>query len=82
MILQPLLDELANLLDVNAADLDRAVSLEQFENWDSLTKVTLLGFIEDQYRVAFDASALDRLTDVGSLIDAISASIERAGQTA
>lgn len=82
MILQPLLDELASLLDVNAADLDRAVPLEHFENWDSLTKVTLLGFIEDHYRVAFDAALLDRLTDVGSLLDALSASLEHSGQAA
>ncbi|WP_165847949.1 hypothetical protein [Paraburkholderia lacunae] len=82
MTLQPLLDELGGLLEVDAAELTRAVKLDTFENWDSLTKVTLLGFVEDHYRVALDAALLDRLTDVGSLLDALTASLDRAGQAA
>lgn len=82
MTLQPLLDELASLLEVDAALLTYTVQLDTFENWDSLAKVTLLGFVEDYYRIALDAALLDRLTDVGSLLDAITAELDRAGQAA
>jgi acyl carrier protein len=71
MDLTPLIDELADLLDAKPSELNDQVELASFANWDSLTKVTLIGFLLDQFEVAIDPERIDALRTVGDLFQAV-----------
>jgi acyl carrier protein len=65
---KPLLDELADLLAVHPDDINAQSELATFGNWDSLTKVTLIGFLVDQYGVHVDPERMDHLKTVSELL--------------
>ncbi|MFS2006988.1 acyl carrier protein [Duganella sp. CT11-25] len=67
MNLEPLSRELAALLEIDVQALQPEVLLDEFANWDSLTKISLLVAIRDLYGVTVDAEALARLQTVGDL---------------
>ncbi|HET9642040.1 MAG TPA: acyl carrier protein [Burkholderiaceae bacterium] len=67
MNFQPLLDELATLLEVPVGALSAEARMDGFENWDSLTKVSLIGFVSDRYSLSLDGDLLERVQTVGEL---------------
>ncbi|KTS77108.1 hypothetical protein NS274_12825 [Pseudomonas oryzihabitans] len=62
--------ELAELLEIPESQLDAALELQPLDNWDSLTKVTLLGVLNDQFGVALDPEALDEMQTLGDVFKA------------
>lgn len=71
MNLTPLIDELADLLDAKPSELTEQAELASFGNWDSLTKVTLIGFLLDQFEIALDPERIDALRTVGDLLQTV-----------
>lgn len=71
MDIEPLIDELADLLAVPATELAPHAELAGFGNWDSLTKVTLIGFLVDQYSLHVDPERVDGLRTVDDLLQLV-----------
>lgn len=63
--------ELAGLLELPESQLDDSLMLEPLSTWDSLTKVTLLGVLNDQFGIALHPELLDQLRTLGDLFEAI-----------
>lgn len=49
---------------------DTTVSSD-IEGWDSLTHITIVGVIEDEFEIKFDMDALPKMKNVGTMIDMI-----------
>lgn len=56
--------------DEDIALSDTTVSSD-IEGWDSLTHITLIGVIEDEFGIKFDMDALPQMKNVGIMIDMI-----------
>ncbi|WP_194791927.1 acyl carrier protein [Pseudomonas sp. UFMG81] len=64
-------NELAGLLELPESKLDDSLLLEPLATWDSLTKVTLLGMLNDQFGLTLHPEILDQLKTLGELFDAV-----------
>lgn len=73
MMREKMFAELSSLLEVPTSQLTLDSSLASFANWDSLAKVSLLGFVHDTFNVALDPAVLDKLTTLSELLEAVSA---------
>lgn len=49
---------------------DETVSAD-VEGWDSLTHITLIGVIEDEFGVKFDMDELPKMKNIGVIVDMI-----------
>ena len=67
-MLESLLQELATLLDTNVAQLKPETDLDSFANWDSLTRVTLIGFLIDHHKLTIDIGEFEKIQTIGDLI--------------
>ncbi|ALX96805.1 hypothetical protein AV650_26185 [Serratia fonticola] len=67
--------ELAALLELHESKLDDALLLQTLVNWDSLTKITLLGILGDQSGLTLSPDILDEVQTLGELYEAISRSM-------
>ncbi|MFF7709366.1 phosphopantetheine-binding protein [Pseudomonas sp. NPDC007930] len=65
--------ELAALLELPEAQLDNDLALLALENWDSLTKVSLLGVLSDQFGFTVKPEVLDEAHTLGELLAALAA---------
>ncbi len=72
MTFEPILEELAGLLDTTREALTPEAELAVFANWDSLTKVSLIAFVHERYELPVDGSLLDRVQTVGQLLAELS----------
>jgi len=67
----------ARLADVFADVFDRAVPLSDattaadVEGWDSLTHITLIGTVEDEFDVKFPMKDVVHMKNVGEMVDLI-----------
>jgi acyl carrier protein len=82
MNFDPLLDELASLLEAPREMLTAHVELDRFETWDSLTKVSLIGVCQDRYGFAADGSMFDHVRTVGELLDVVQRAIAAVASAA
>lgn len=46
-------------------------SAADIEDWDSLTHIMLLSAVEDEFDIKFDMKAVQRLKNVGEMVDLI-----------
>lgn len=67
--------ELAALLELHESKLDEELLLQPLVNWDSLTKITLLGILSDQSGLTLSPDILDEVQTLGELYEAISRSM-------
>lgn len=67
--------ELAGLLELPESKLADDLLLEPLATWDSLTKVTLLGVLNDQFGLALHPEILDELSTLGELFEAVANSL-------
>lgn len=49
---------------------DETVSTD-IEGWDSLTHITLIGVVEDEFGIKFDMDALPKMKNVGVMVGMI-----------
>lgn len=48
-----------------------ATTAADVEGWDSLTHITLLSAVEDEFDIKFDMKAVQGLKNVGAMVDII-----------
>ncbi|MBO6164419.1 MAG: acyl carrier protein [Lachnospiraceae bacterium] len=51
--------------------LQDSTTAADIEDWDSLTHITLLSAIEDEFGINFNMKAVQGLKDVGAMVDVI-----------
>jgi acyl carrier protein len=60
-------------------DLDRPMTADDIAGWDSVSHITLIYAIEDEFGIKFSSRDLEQLTCVGDLIDIVTRRIANLG---
>lgn len=69
-IYEKLSEVFADVFDEEVALTD-ATTAADVEGWDSLTHITLLSAVEDEFDIKFDMKAVQGLKNVGAMVDII-----------
>lgn len=56
--------------------LDENTNANDIEGWDSLTHITILEAVQDEYGITFELDEIIEMQNVGDMIDAISRKID------
>jgi acyl carrier protein len=70
---------MADTFDLDDLKVTRETTAEDVEEWDSLTHIRLIVAIERAFKIKFSNAEIERLRNVGDLVDAIAS---KTGQTA
>ena len=65
-----------DVFDDDSLELTRETNAENIEDWDSLAQIRLIVAMEKQFKIKIPANELQRLADVGEMIDLISDKIQ------
>jgi acyl carrier protein len=65
------LKELQEVLEFEEIDLQEETNLKEFEDYDSLAVMSLIGFIDENFDMKFSAQQLSDITTVRSLMELI-----------
>ena len=76
-ILERISQHLADVLDLDAVNLNEASTAEDFEEWDSVNHVRLLIRIEQDLGFEFDTSEVGMIENVGQLVGLVEAKLSR-----
>ena len=68
---QAFAEALAQLLEISVDLLHVDVPLGQFENWDSLTQISVLALVRERYRRILNNDVFDKITTYGELLASI-----------
>ncbi len=60
-----------DVFDDETLTLSDETTAKDIEDWDSLTHITLLSSVEDEFGVRFDMKAVQGLKNVGAMVDLI-----------
>lgn len=74
-IFEKLTDIFRDVFDDEGITLTEATTAADIEDWDSLTHITLLSAVEEEFDVKFGMKAVQNLKNVGELADLIAASL-------
>ena len=69
-------DIFADVFADEQISLNENTNANDIEGWDSLTHITILEAVQDEYGVAFDLDEIIEMQNVGDMIDAISRKID------
>lgn len=64
-----------NTFDNSDLVLEDSLTASDVDNWDSLTHMILISEIEKQFGIKFKLKELNKMNDVGSLIDIVESKI-------
>jgi acyl carrier protein len=78
-ILQRVGEIMSDTFDLDDLKVTRETAADDIEEWDSLTHVRLIVAIERAFKIKFSNAEIERLRNVGDLVDAIAS---KTGQTA
>lgn len=71
MTMQEILDRLnpvfQDVFDDNTLEVNEATTADDVDGWDSLTHITLISSVEDEFHVRFPMKDLVKLNNVGEL---------------
>ena len=70
-IYEQLTEIFKDVFDDESIVLDDMTTAEAIEDWDSLTHISLIAAIEDEFEIRFDMKQVIALKNVGELVDAI-----------
>lgn len=68
---EPLIEQLASLLEVTPDVLTIDTRLNKFDTWDSLTKISVLAVVHEHYGVTIEGESLEQVATVGDLTDLV-----------
>jgi len=68
---QNLIDLFAEALEVPPDTLNRDMKIEEVEDWTSLTWLTIMALLDEQYQVELDAKSIRGFQKIGDIIDYI-----------
>lgn len=60
-----------DVFDDEALTIEDATTADDIEDWDSLTHITLLTSVEDEFDIRFNMKAVQKLKNVGEMVDLI-----------
>ena len=60
-----------DVFDDESIEINDGTTADDVEGWDSLTHITLLAAIEDEFSVKFDMKAVHGLKNVGEMVSLI-----------
>ena len=60
-----------DVFDDDSIKLMDSTTAADIEDWDSLTHIMLLSAVEDEFGIKFDMKAVQRLKNVGAMVDLI-----------
>ena len=61
----------ADVFDDDSIVVTDETTAADIEDWDSLTHITLLGAVEDEFGIRFNMKAVQQLKNVGDMMDMI-----------
>lgn len=64
-------DIFRDIFDDQTLAIENSTSSEDIEDWDSMNHINLVSAIEKQFSIRFPLGELQRLNDVGALLDLI-----------
>ena len=78
---QEILDRLnaifEDVFDDDTLTVTRNTTAKDVEDWDSLSHITLIGAVEDEFRMKFSMKEVVEMQNVGELIDIVAARRKR-----
>lgn len=78
---QEILDRLnaifQDVFDDDTLTVTRNTTAKDVEDWDSLSHITLIGAVEDEFRMKFSMKEVVEMQNVGELIDIVAARRKR-----
>ena len=78
---QEILDRLnaifQDVFDDDTLTVTRNTTAKDVEDWDSLSHITLIGAVEDEFRMKFSMKEVVEMKNVGELIDIVAARRKR-----
>lgn len=60
-----------DVFDDEDTEIDDNTTSKDIDGWDSLTHITLIGVVEDEFMIKFDMEDLSKMKSVGVLVDMI-----------
>lgn len=61
----------ADVFDVEDIDITEDTNAEDILAWDSLTHISILAAVQDEFSVAFDMDEVVAMKNVGDILDAV-----------
>ncbi len=61
-----------DVFDDDSIEIEDSTSAADIEGWDSLTYISILAAVQDEFHVSFDMDEIVAMKNVGEMIDAIS----------
>jgi acyl carrier protein len=74
-ILESLRKIMIDVFDLDDLDISPATTADDVEDWDSLSHIRLMVAIERQFKIKFQNSEIESLTNVGDLVQVIAQKI-------
>ncbi len=75
-IFEKLTDVFRDVFDDETLIIYDATNAEDIEDWDSLSHITLVSTVEDEFGIRFDMKAVTGLKNVGEMADLIEKLLE------
>ncbi len=63
------LDLLADAFDVDVSDLQSDVELENMDNWDSMTKLSLVSLMDEKFKKVLTKDIISKFKRVQDILD-------------
>ncbi|WP_294158820.1 acyl carrier protein [uncultured Selenomonas sp.] len=73
-------DIFRDVFDDDELVLTRETDADDIEDWDSLMQIRLVVAMEKQFRIKIPAQELQKLANVGEMVDFIEAKLQAAGK--
>ena len=70
-VFEKLTEIFQDVFDDDSIELSEETTAEDIEDWDSLSHITLLSSIEDEFDIRFRMKDVTGLKDVGEMVDLI-----------
>lgn len=75
-IYEKLTEVFRDVFDEDDITISDGTTAADIEDWDSLSHITLLSSVEDEFGIKFDMKAVQGLKNVGAMVDLIEASVK------
>ena len=74
-ILEKLRDIMIDVFDLDDLQISAQTTADDVEDWDSLSHIRLMVAVERQFKIKFQNSEIESLTNVGELVQVIARKI-------
>ena len=70
-IIERLDDVFRDVFDDDTLEVDENTTADDIEDWDSIEHITLIGAVEDEFKMRFNMGEVSGMKDVGEMIGII-----------